>query len=68
MLLRVYPASCNFFLDFFAAGLLRYNDLLCRIKTEDTNLAKRDISLSANGMVYHIEVCAMVHNIPGISH
>ena len=39
-----------------------------RLKTVNTNSAKRDISPSANGMVYHIGVCASVRNIPGLSH
>ena len=29
--------SCKFFLDFSVADLLRYNELLIRIKTENTN-------------------------------
>ena len=56
------------FLDFSAAELLRYNELLNRIKTEITNSAKRNVSLSANSMVYHMRVCASVCNIPCLSH
>ena len=72
MLLHVldylFPGSCKFFLDFSVAKLLRYNWLFNRIETENTNSAKYNLSLSANGMVYHIGVCAMVHIIPGLSH
>ena len=63
-----FPGSCKFFLDFSVVKLLRYNELLSRIETENTNSAKYNLSLSANGMVYHIGVCATVHNIPSISH
>ena len=55
-----FPATCNFFLEFSVAKLLWYNELLSRIETENTKLAKYDLSLSANVMVYHISVCAMV--------
>ena len=59
----LFPGSCTFFLDFFVGKLLKYNELLSRIETENTNSAKYNLFLSANGMVYHIGVCATVHNI-----
>ena len=63
-----FSASCKFFLNFSVAKLLRYNELLSRIETENRNSAKYNFSLSANGMVNHIRVWATVHNIPGLSH
>ena len=60
-----FPASCNFFLDFSVAKLHRYNELLSKIETENKNLAKCDLSLSANSMVYHNGVCATIRTIPG---
>ena len=49
------------------AKLLIYNKSLSRIETENTNSVKYDLSLSANGMVNHIGVCAEVCNIAGLS-
>ena len=57
------PASCNFFLDISAAELPRYNKLFSRIKTENSNSTKCDISLSANGVVCHIGVCEVTVSI-----
>ena len=57
-----FPVSCNFFLDFSAAKLLRYNELLRRIETKNTNSAKHDLSLSANGMVFLSTInCAFIY-------
>ena len=63
-----FSASCKLFLDFSVAKLHRCNELLSRIETVNTNSAKYDLSLSANGMVYHIVVCATVRNVPDLSH
>ena len=48
------PASCNFFQDFSATELIRYNELSSRTKIKIINLVKRDISLTVNGIVYQI--------------
>ena len=53
-----FPALCKFLLDFSEAKLLRCNELFSIIKNENINSATRDISLSVNGLVYHIGVCA----------
>ena len=63
-----FQAHVNFFLDFYVAKLHKYNELLSIIETENTNSARHNHSLSANDMVYHIGVCAMVHDIPSLSH
>ena len=61
------PAPGKSFKDFSVAKLLRYNVLLSTTveETEITKSPKCDLSLCANGMVYHIGVCATAHNIPG---
>ena len=63
-----FPGSCKIFLDFSVAKLLRHNELLSKIETENTNSAKYNLSINANGMVYHIGVCATVRIIPGPVH
>ena len=42
-----------------------YNSLLTKKLAENTKSLKCDLCLLANGMVYHIGVCATAHNIPG---
>ena len=54
------------FLAFLWGKLLRYNGLFSRIETENTKSPMCDLSLCANGIVYHAGLSATVCNIPSL--